>query len=249
MALVVYNAKSPIVEELKRGPERTFRLGERMLRLKQKWLPGGDGGTLLGHGASVYDAAFVLADYLHRNQTKLRLRGQRCVELGTGPGLGAIAAGLLGCAEVVATDGDAELLALTAENMDLNLGGDERPRCTCAKLLWGNQAAAAALRPPFDLVLAADCAAVVYESAFEDLVASLVDLSGDATVVLLSYHRRHYTEDTFFELLAAHFTTTRVPDDDVHPDFRHSDISVFELRRKPRPLPPADAPDVAATAE
>jgi predicted nicotinamide N-methyase len=232
MALVVFCAKSPNVEYLKRASERTFRLGGHHLTLHQRWRPGGDGGTLLKHGASVYDAAFVLADYLWREG--IQLEGKRVVELGTGPGLGAIAAALCGAAEVVATDGDAELLSLTAENLDLNvtpiLGRAARDRCRCAQLLWGDDAAAVSLNPPFDIVLAADCAAVVYAHAFRDLVSSLVALSTVTSTVLLSYHRRHKEEDAFFVCLRQRFSVHLVPSSSIHPDFADSGISLFALR-------------------
>jgi len=47
--------------------------------------------------------AFVLSDFLSRDQ--VLFQGKRVVELGTGPGLVAIAASILGASEVVATDG------------------------------------------------------------------------------------------------------------------------------------------------
>jgi predicted nicotinamide N-methyase len=186
----------------------------------------------LKHGASVYDAAFVLGDYLHRKPVPLL--GRRVVELGCGPGLGAVAAALLGAAEVVATDGDAELLSLATENLDLNVTAVEsRNRCSCAQLLWGDKAAASALKPPFDVVLAADCAAVVYEGAFSDLVESLVALSSETSFVLLSYHRRHKAEDSFFLALSQNFDISKCPTSDIHPDFSASEITVFQLRKLP----------------
>lgn len=229
MAIVVFNAKAPNVEDLKRSPARTFRIGDHFLTLKQNWSAGGDGGTLLGFGASVYDAAFLLSDYLGRRPVPLS--GKRVVELGTGPGLVAIAAALLGAAEVEATDGDAELLSLTEGNIELNIKSEDiRQRCHCTKLMWGDHAAAAALRPPFDIVLAADCAAVVYEHAFEDLVSSLVSLSGPSSIVLLAYQRRHRSEDVFFELLQLRFTVSEVPEKFIHPDFKGSNIQIFDLK-------------------
>ena len=228
MALVVYNAKSPHVEELKRAPERTFSLGNHLITMRQRWKPGGQGGTALGHGASVYDAAFVLSDYLFR--LPVDLAQKKVVELGSGPGLGAIAAALCGASEVVATDGDQDLLSLTRENLDLNLCEQEvRSRCRTAPLLWGDAAAANALGPAFDCILVADCAAVVYASAFDALVSSLVTLSDENTRVILSYHRRHKSEGAFFSRARVHFSIERVSPDSIHPDFLDSEISVFEM--------------------
>ena len=291
MALVVWSAKSPEIERLKRAPERSFRLGAHLVTMEQRWKPGGDGGTMLGHGASVFDAAFVLADFLFRANGECggdaipgypAVAGKRVIELGTGPGLGAVACGLLNAAEVVATDGDAELPELTKVNLVRNLSADRvevqqsaRARCQCrtAQLMWGDEAKArelcAALRrdeqretkgqqkcstgqPAFDVVLAADCAACVYEGAFEMLVASFLHLTGLDSVVVLSYQRRHSSEDAFFALAEEHFTVERVPRQHLHPDFqfdkeplpsvvpsqsrfvatKFSEIDVYLLRRR-----------------
>lgn len=212
---------------------------------------GGDGGTVLKHGASVYDAAFVLADYLHRRP--ISLSNQRVIELGTGPGLGAISAALCNdVKEVIATDGDEELLTLTEENFDLNIGTktattsmsnkniennvNVRDKCRCEVLLWGNEKQATSLKPPFDIILAADCAAVVYENAFEDLITTFENLSNSNSLILLSYHRRHHTEDIFFIKLAEKFAYKEVDNEYLHPDFRSCDISIFEIRQLPSSL-------------
>ena len=200
------------------------------MTLSQRWRPGGTGGTQFGHGASVYDAAFVLADYCFRSGHSFE--GKRVVELGTGPGLVALAAGLLGASEVIATDGDSELLQLTEENFDLNISCPKRSSCRCETLVWGDAAAAQALNPPFDVVLAADVAAVVYEKHFPDLVSSLVSLTSETSVVLLSYHRRHRAEDGFFSLLREKFSLESIPSKAIHPDFSTAEITIYQLRRK-----------------
>jgi predicted nicotinamide N-methyase len=237
MAIVLYTAKSPHVEELKRGPQRHFRIGEHTVTMKQRWQPGGYGGTALGFGASVYDAAFVLADHLHRGGVPLE--GKRVVELGTGPGLVAVAAAILGAAEVIATDGDEELLNLTAENLDDNVtriaGEAARRRCCVTQLMWGDQEAVAAMQPPYDVILAADVAALVYEEHFSGLVSSLAALSTEKSIVLLAYHRRHKTEDSFFDMLSQAFTFSDVLDEFVHPEYAggKSEITIFRLQKRP----------------
>lgn len=237
MAIVCYTAKSPHVEELKRGPQRQFSIGEHVVIMKQRWQPGGDGGTALGFGASVYDAAFVLADHLHRGGAPLG--GKRVVELGTGPGLVAVAAAMLGAAEVVATDGDEELLSLTEENLNDNVtriaGEDVRRRCRVSQLMWGDSEAVEAMQPPFDVVLAADVAALVYEEHFSGLVSSLAGLSNENSIILLAYHRRHTDEDVFFEKLAGAFTYSVVPDESIHPEYARgqSPITIFRLVKIP----------------
>jgi predicted nicotinamide N-methyase len=230
MALVVFCAKSPNVEELKRAPDRSFRLGENYLTLNQKWKPGGSGGTLLKHGASVYDASFVLADYIFRNAGSVS--GKRLLELGSGPGLGAIGAALSGAAEVVATDGDEELLSLTRLNMDLNIADPKiRNICSCERLLWGNKDDIRNLGQTFDVIIAADCVAVVYEHSFRDLIFTLERLAHEKSVIYLAYHRRHTAEDSFFEMLRDKFSCTRIASENLHPDFIISQISIFEIRK------------------
>lgn len=237
MAIVLYTAKSPHVEELKRGSHRQFSIGEHIVTMKQRWQPGGDGGTALGFGASVYDAAFVLADHLHRGGVPLA--GKRVVELGTGPGLVAVAAAILGAAEVVATDGDEELLNLTTENLDDNVtriaGEAARRRCSVTQLMWGDEEAVAAMQLPYDIVLAADVAALVYEEHFGGLVSSLAALSTEKSIVLLAYHRRHATEDSFFDKLSEAFTFSAVLDEFVHPEYAggRSEITIFRLQKRP----------------
>ena len=123
MALVPYSAATlgsgADIEALKAMPVRHFAVGDHFLTIEQRWTADGRGGTELGFGGTAFDAAFVLADYLHR--AGVPLAGRRVVDLGTGTGLVAIAASLLGAAEVVATDGDATLVAdLTARNCAAN---------------------------------------------------------------------------------------------------------------------------------
>ncbi len=141
------------------------------------------GGSLTG--AAVWDAALVLAHYLHT----LRLddssaqqaeqaeglapcstaggggwEGRRVLELGCGAGLLAIAAAQLG-AKVVATDMDARVCSLCAHNAAKN--GVDTSSLATAILPWGSTAAVTELDAAmpcgvgsgvgWDLVLAADC--------------------------------------------------------------------------------------------
>ena len=107
-------------------------------------------------------------------------------------------------------------------------------RVRTAPLYWGNAEHEAALAPPFDVVLVADCSACVYEEAFSALVGSMVAMSGPGTLVLLSYHRRvPAVEAKFFHLLKRKFVVVEVERERIHRDFRKMDeVSVFELRLK-----------------
>eukprot|EP00658_Telonema_sp_P-2_P057880 TRINITY_DN4629_c0_g1_i2.p1 TRINITY_DN4629_c0_g1~~TRINITY_DN4629_c0_g1_i2.p1 ORF type:complete len:244 (+),score=62.10 TRINITY_DN4629_c0_g1_i2:206-937(+) len=216
---------------------RTFVIGESTFTIKQDFKADGKGGTALGFGANVYNSSFVLADYVSQHLAE-RVRGARVVELGCGTGLVSIACGALGAAEVHATDGDEELLALTAHNIELN-GMAETVRTTC--LMWGDEEVHRELAPPVDMVLAADVAAFVYESAFGPLVDSLKALSshpdgeGRSAVVLLAYERRHGKERSFFEKLEQNFEVHQVGRDKLHRDFQEEQLlgSIYILELTP----------------
>lgn len=92
------------------------------------------------------------------------LSGVRVVELGCGLGLPSIAAARRG-ADVLATDGRPEALALLGRNADLNAVGIET-----AEVDWVD-ADRLVERGPFDLVLAAD---VLYERESVPLLLSLL---------------------------------------------------------------------------
>ena len=83
MALVVYNHASPFIDTLQLDT-RIFNFFDRTLTLKQKWTPGGKGGTTIGFGASVYNCSICLAFYLERNVSEIK---STVIEIGCGPGL------------------------------------------------------------------------------------------------------------------------------------------------------------------
>ena len=97
-----------------------------IVRIKQSWsekeghLDDGEGSGF-GLGAIVYAAEVVLAFYL-ADQREAFVRGKRVLELGCGLGMAGIACACpgFGAREVVLSDGDATLLELTAENVELN---------------------------------------------------------------------------------------------------------------------------------
>ena len=66
-----------------------------------------------------------------------------------------------------------------------------------AEFEWGRKAAA--LHPPFDLVLVADCVCHDEHSVYRPLLKSLRDLSGPHSEVLISYKHRGDAEDVFWE--------------------------------------------------
>eukprot|EP00937_MAST-01D_sp_MAST-1D-sp2_P001154 g1154.t1 len=179
----------------------------------------------------------ALAHFIHAHPSLVA--GKSVVELGCGcSAVCATVAALSGASRVVATDGDSELLPICTDNMAQNIGGagaDYR----CCQLLWGDEAGESAAGAPFDVVLAADVACCVYDGALAALVKSLRSLGAAGATVLLSYQRRHRSEERFFALLRTHFQCSRVPVAQLHADFRQqqpgqSEIHIYRLiARKP----------------
>ncbi|CAM9889465.1 unnamed protein product, partial [Laminaria digitata] len=94
----------------------------------QAWKGDGKGGTDIGFGASVYPAAYVLAEYLERHPDLVR--GKRVIELGESPlppphsTLSSICKKVhltSGAASVCLTDGDDGSLRLAERNVEANL--------------------------------------------------------------------------------------------------------------------------------
>ncbi|EOD24914.1 hypothetical protein EMIHUDRAFT_115710 [Emiliania huxleyi CCMP1516] len=82
--------------------------------------------------------------------------GKRVLELGTGTGLGSVTATKLGAARVLATDRDAKVFALAAQNAQANgVGGT----VSAASLSWGRpgpEAADSPLAQSWDVAIGAD---------------------------------------------------------------------------------------------
>jgi predicted nicotinamide N-methyase len=132
--LVVFSYGSPFANA-KLLPERRFSFLGRDVVVRQQCREDGRGGTELGFGAAVYDAAFVLADWLSLHDEVL---GARVLELGCGVGLVSIAcaalAGPLTQCVFVMTDGDATSVQLATENVERNRVSD---KVAVQRLMWG----------------------------------------------------------------------------------------------------------------
>lgn len=120
MAIVPYSAANPFADALKL-PERLFAVSGVDVVIKQRWKADGRGGSSLGFGASVYESALVLADWLLSDVGVHLTRHARILELGAGLGLTAIALALAGTpSSVFCTDGDDDLVRQAHDNAVAN---------------------------------------------------------------------------------------------------------------------------------
>jgi ribosomal protein L11 methyltransferase len=108
---------------------------------------------------------------------QLEMRGRSAIDVGTGSGVLAIAARLLGASPVVAIDDDPDAGQSARENIDLNAGVDVDLRIVDLR---------AARLPPFDVVLANLTGGLLIQAA-----GRLQDLTGPAGNLILSGFMHH----------------------------------------------------------
>lgn len=174
-----------------------------------------------GTGSSVWDGAVVLARFL---ETHPRLiTGKRVLELGAGTGFGGLCAAALGAATVTLTDISA-CLPLLRENAAGARG------VTAAALDWTEPVPSWARA---DVVLAADCLLPALDFLFAPLATTLAALlSSPEQRAYFAYEQRCMDCTPFFDLLRdAGVSATRVPDDDLHPEYKAPEIRCLEIRR------------------
>jgi predicted nicotinamide N-methyase len=229
-ALVPFSFRNPFHDAL-RDASRWFPIAGARIRIDQDWKSDGRGGTAIGFGASVYDAAVALSLFLEAHRDVVHQK--RVIELGAGPGLVGVVAAHLDAESVVVTDGDEVSVALSKHNIGLN-APTMTSACEAETYLWGDMEHRLSQAPlaPFDVIIGADIVACPYAEAFEPLVVSLKALSSPEAVILLAYKRRNDSEKSFFDVFEREFDVVRVSDSELHADFQDSDIVIFTARRK-----------------
>ena len=233
MALVPFSHASPFFN-LRKLPERLFTFQNKTIRIEQAWKDDGRGGTKLGFGAVVYDAAFVLATYLEDHCINA-LHSSNVLELGCGTGLVSIVASLLGAKHVLATDGDDEVVELATRNIKHALK-DEKYATTCkaTKFLWGNDRECKDIQNvTFDFIIAADVVACPYASSFKSLLDSLERLVPvlSNTIILLAYQKRHLSEQKLLEDIKKIFKVRYITQSHLAKDFQQHPIQLLEISR------------------
>ncbi|KAK9375992.1 putative methyltransferase-domain-containing protein [Lipomyces chichibuensis] len=208
-----------------------------------------DGGAA-GCGGKVWPAGELLSRYLigaRENEKYLAnevvwkesaKRKIKIIELGSGTGLVGLALGNAynlaprGSAvkdtglDIIVTD-QVNMLSLMADNVELN---DLQGTVSAEVLDWGTELPEHYVRPFPDVILAADC--VYYEPSFPLLETTLLAMTGDNTLVLMSYKRRRKADKRFFQSIKKNFRIEEIKDYEEYKDFSRESVFLYRLIRK-----------------
>ncbi|GAB2214873.1 hypothetical protein Droror1_Dr00019238 [Drosera rotundifolia] len=213
------------------SPAVELRVGNEALSIQQ------DNSTM--HvGTTVWQSSLVLVKFADRWSSisdspysdLLDFRSKRGIEIGSGCGVAGMGLSLLGLTDLVLTDIDAVMPALK-HNLKRNKHVLKRLPKT-ARLYWGKKDQIEAVRPPFDVVIAAD---VVYlEETVANLVETMEMLVKENGVVLLGYQVRSVEADRlFWEMCGRVFgVVEKVKKEDLDSEYRFEETDVFVLRKK-----------------
>ncbi|TYI37056.1 hypothetical protein ES332_A03G185000v1 [Gossypium tomentosum] len=196
-------------------------------------------------GTSVWPCSLVLAKFVERwapsspttttsdnpyyDLLDFHTRRRRAIELGTGCGAAGMTFHLLGLQDIILTDISPVMPALK-HNLKRNkpvLGKNIKTSI----LYWNNKDQIRGVKPPFDVVIAAD---VVYiEESVGHLVGAMEALVSDDGVILLGYQLRSPEADKlFWEMCEKVFVIEKVPHQDLHPDYAYEETDVYVFRKK-----------------
>ncbi|KAM0049642.1 putative lysine methyltransferase, S-adenosyl-L-methionine-dependent methyltransferase [Helianthus debilis subsp. tardiflorus] len=191
-------------------------------------------------GTTVWPCSLVLVKFIERwhpststsdnpYSTLFNFTNKRAVELGTGCGVAAMGLYLLGLKDIVLTD-IAPVMPALKHNLKRNkpvLG----KMLKIAQLHWNSSDQIEALKPPFDILIAAD---VVYiEESVGPLLAAMEKMVSDSGVVLLGYQvRSPEAHALFWEKCYGIFNVEKVPHEHLHPDYAYEESDVYIMRKK-----------------
>jgi predicted nicotinamide N-methyase len=144
----------------------------------------------LGVGTVIWDVALTLTHFLAHNPSLVKNR--KVLDLGTGVGQLSIAAAILGCVDIIASDVE-DLAGLVEKNIELaahHLTGMEKKRALNVKYesyLWGILPTPESFENT-DVIVLSDC---LYDTgAFNALMPTLTSILTPTTITLIAYHRR-----------------------------------------------------------
>ncbi|XP_010037039.2 protein N-lysine methyltransferase METTL21A [Eucalyptus grandis] len=183
-------------------------------------------------GSVMWDSGIVLGKFLEHavDSRMLLLQGKKVVELGSGCGLVGCISALLG-AQVVLTDLP-DRLRLLRKNVETNLKHDNmRGSAVVKELIWGDDPDRDLIEPLPDYVLGSD---VIYsEGAVEDLMETLLQLSGTQTTIILAGELRNDSIlEYFLDAAMKYFVVGRVDQAQFHPDYRSQRVAMYVLVKK-----------------
>ena len=188
-----------------------------------------------GIGATVWDAAIVLARYFLLKGDREKWRDLRVIELGAGTGCVGLTLASLG-ANVWLSD-----LPWALRLLNMNVAANAhlfQIEPNVVPLSWGDNEQAALLLEhagSFDLIVVSDC--VHWPELFEKLIDTMDALSTVQTAIYLSYEVRNFSrEKEFFALAKQRFLIDILPKEELDPEFCCDEIIVFRLRRRPTPV-------------
>ena len=179
-----------------------------------------------GHASTVWDAALVMCAFLESEMGRQLISGTLIVELGSGTGICAIAASILG-ATCVATDLEPCIPALR-HNISLN---PQATSCTAECLDWYSATPRSGV---YDWVLCADC---VYLQATVPALVSTIAALGPRRGVIYSNERRTAAanaraEALFLQTMAElGYASRAVSRASLRPEWRCEDIDVVVFER------------------
>ncbi|KFK31660.1 hypothetical protein AALP_AA6G142200 [Arabis alpina] len=198
-------------------------------------------------GTSVWPCSLILAKFAERWSTMdsssssspnpyaeiFDFRRRRAVELGTGCGVAGMAFHLLGLTEIVLTD-IAPVMPALKHNLKRNKAALGKSLKTSI-VHWKSMDQISALKPPFDIVIAAD---VVYiEESVGQLVTAMEVLVAEDGVVLLGYQIRSPEADKlFWELCDVVFNIEKVPHEHLHSEYAYEETDVYIFRKKAKKI-------------
>lgn len=178
--------------------------------------------TLCGStGGSVWDASLVLAKYIENNPHVVV--GKRVLELGAGVAAPSVAAAAVGASEVLMTELP-ELQPLLQSNLPLH------PSLRAEVLVWG-QPDVSHLHPPLDVVLGAEVTVDIFPA--DELLASLLAITGPNSLVLIAHEDRSQDGRRFFGLAEKFFHIQEVLEG-LDPLYTLPDVHLFRLMRLPK---------------
>ncbi|CAE8590220.1 unnamed protein product [Polarella glacialis] len=187
-----------------------------------------------GNGATIWDSALLLADFLRHQPALGRLPGSglRALELGAGLGLVGLTLAKLG-AQVVATE-RALALPLLRRNVAENSLDDA---VRVEELFWGSKHMPTWVydSAPFDIVVGSDLIWPGNADCIVDLVETLSVVVGPATSCWLAYEPRASATDEALlaSLRAAHFRVRRLQGQELPAD-APEDLWILHLEAEPK---------------